>query len=98
MTGPKWLDGRSQEPCEVEGCTRTKVARGYCDPHYRRWKRYWAFVADVGERPEGTSDADRAEYSLDRINNDRGYEPGNVRWATASVQAGNKRRALGAAS
>lgn len=30
--------------------------------------------------------------SLDRINNDRGYEPGNIRWATRSEQIGNRRR------
>lgn len=33
-------------------------------------------------------------YSLDRIDNDKGYEPGNVRWATKSEQERNKRKGL----
>lgn len=41
------------------------------------------FLAYVGPKPS-------REHSLDRIDNDKGYEPGNVRWATAPVQARNK--------
>lgn len=50
-----------------------------------RWEKFDLFLADMGPRPEG--------MTLDRINNDKGYEPGNCRWATRLEQTRNRRSA-----
>lgn len=81
--------------------TRTRLYRDWMairdrcrSPEYRRrgidlypaWEDYAVFAGWVrehlGEKPDG--------HSVDRINNDRGYVPGNLRYATPTDQARNR--------
>jgi hypothetical protein len=48
------------------------------------WNSFEAFFEDMGSKPSN-------EHTLERIDNDRGYEPGNVKWATRTEQQRNRR-------
>lgn len=51
-----------------------------------RWHDFTLFLTDMGERPIGTT--------IDRLNPDGDYGPGNCRWATSAQQAANKRGSI----
>lgn len=75
-------------------CTNQKVynfhhygGRGIkFDPTFAGLPGARRFLAEVGERPS-------RRHTIDRINNDGDYAPGNVRWATREQQGANKRTA-----
>jgi len=48
-----------------------------------RWDDFAVFLADMGERPPGTT--------LDRLDGTLGYTPLNCRWATPAQQSANRR-------
>lgn len=71
-----------QRASESGACPERYIDRGIivCE----RWRSsFTAFLEDVGKRPfEG--------MTVERIDNDKGYEPGNVKWATPIEQSRNK--------
>jgi hypothetical protein len=57
---------------------------------YPLFKEY--ILITLGERPKGKTTNRVDSYSIDRIDVTKGYEPGNLRWATFVEQANNKHK------
>jgi hypothetical protein len=51
-----------------------------------QWRSFERFFENMGPRPKG--------YTIERLDNSRGYEPGNCVWATRKQQLRNTRRTI----
>lgn len=81
LTYARWKS--MMQRCHQTGATNFKHygAKGIvvCD----RWHDFALFLADMGECADHT-------MTLDRIDNSKGYEPGNCRWASKAAQNSNR--------
>ena len=83
---PEWTAWQNMKRrCDPNGSRKNEVTwrrKGIkvCD----EWLHdFMAFFDHIGKRPS-------ANHSVDRIDNTKDYQPGNVRWATASEQVENR--------
>lgn len=81
LTYSRWKS--MMQRCNTPTCGNYKYygARGVkvCE----RWRDFATFREDMGECPDRS-------MTLDRIENHKGYEPGNCRWVTQAAQNKNR--------
>ncbi len=82
---PTYISWRNMlSRCDLIGTPFYKYYGGLGVTVCPRWRKFEAFLADMGERPKG--------MSVDRINPFGNYEPGNCRWVDGLTQRRNTRK------
>lgn len=86
-----WLYDRwshMKQRCYNKNCKHFRNYGGRGIGVCEEWKKdFWAY-AEYVESLQGYQDG----FTVDRINNNEGYHPGNLRWASRATQASNRRR------